>query len=55
MDLPSDDHPDMDDEAWAVGHQRATAIRRPVLIDGARLRAGAICSAAAEAGRAFTG
>lgn len=50
MDLPSDDHPDADDEAWAVAHQRATAICRLVLIDEARLRAAAVRAAAAEPG-----
>ncbi len=39
MDLPSDDHPKADDEAWAVAYQRATAIRQLELIDDARLPA----------------
>lgn len=50
MDLPSDDHPDTTEEAWAVARQRATVIRKLVVIEGARLRAAAIRSAAAELG-----
>ena len=50
MGLPSDDHPDATEEAWAVAHERATVIRRLVLIDDARLRATAIGLAAIELG-----
>jgi hypothetical protein len=39
--LPNDNHPEADDEAWAAAYQRATAIRKLLLIDGARLRAAA--------------
>ncbi len=41
MDLPSGELPKAADEAWAVAPRRATAIRKLVLIDDARLPAAA--------------
>lgn len=48
--MPSDDHPDTDDDAWAVAHQRATVVRSLLSIDKGQLKTAAVFSAAAELG-----
>ena len=50
MDRHSDDPLDAKDETWAVAHQRATLMRKVVLIEDASRRADAIWAAAAELG-----
>lgn len=50
MDLPCGDHLVAGDEAWAVAHERATVIRKLVLIEDERHRAAAIREAAADLG-----
>jgi putative transposase len=50
MNLHRDDPLDAEDETWAVAHQRATVIRKIVLIEDESRRAAAIRAAAAELG-----